>query len=163
MKTPSCITSHTFLIIPKYRITSTTLFYISLDKKAETHRTGADSRRQPDPSGSTRHVRSHHHRKNEFHDNTKQQLDKNLIPHLIIPHIDHTLKPTFFAEQQLQTENRLHPAVHRSTALCGMLSDSSLTAAPPETTYETQRPCIITKLQRGKITFIHNLREIEKR
>ena len=89
----------------------------------KTHRTGADSRRQPDPSGSTRHVRNLHHSTNESQDNPQQRLDNNWIPHLITPKIYHTLKPESLAERQLHTKNRLHPAVHRSTALCGMLGE----------------------------------------
>ena len=82
-----------------------------------------------------------------------------MILYHIITQIYQTLKPERSAERQSETKDRLHSAVHRSTALRGMLSDTRLTAAPPETTCEIHRQCIIIKMQRGQTRFIYSLLE----
>ena len=120
----------------------------------ETHRTEAYSRRQPDLAGSTRHGRSLHHSRNESQDNTRQS-HSNMILYHIIAQLDQTLKPEKSTERQSKAEYRLHFAVHRSTAMHGMLSDTRLTNAPPETTCEIHIQCIIIKMQRGKTRFIY--------
>ena len=129
------------------------LFYIT-SQNLEIYRTGADSRRQPDSAGSTRHGHVIHHSKNNTHANMYQQLHRNSITHHIIPQINQTPKLERSAERQLRSEDRLHSAVHRSTALRGMLSDSRVTVAPSKTTYGTRIQCIMFKLQRGNILFI---------
>ena len=96
----------------------------------ETHRTEANSRRQPNSTGSTRHGRFMRHKKNKSQDNN-QQPHRNIIPCYIIPHIDQTLKPERSVERKSEIEDRLHSAVHRSTVLRGMLSETRLTVAPP--------------------------------
>ena len=130
-------------------------FYIARHNP-ETHRTEADSRRQPDSAGSTRHGRSMHHIQNESQDNT-QQTYKNMILYYIITQIEQTLKPERSAERQSETKDRLHSAVHQSTALRGMRSDTRLTIALLETTCEIHRQCIIIIMQRGQTRFIYSL------